>query len=54
MASLAASCSGVPYAFHRSPWRAISGSVFFGPEPPIRIGRCGWTGLGAQTASWKR
>ena len=42
-----ATSSSVARRVPRSPYRASVRSVFFGPEPPIRIGRCAWTGRGA-------
>ena len=46
-----ASTSGVPKAFHWSPYLASVRSVFFSPEPPIMIGRWGWIGRGRATRS---
>ena len=43
--------SSVPDAFQPSPYRATVRSVFRGPAPPIRIGRCAWMGRGSWLAS---
>ena len=51
VASFVRSSSSEPPAFHWSPYRASVRSVFLGPEPPIMIGRCGWIGRGATSAS---
>ena len=38
----------VPDVFQASPERATVRSVFFGPEPPMRIGRWAWIGRGQE------
>ena len=43
---------GCPPCSSASPRRAVVRSVFFGPLPPIRIGRWAWIGRGSQIASW--
>ncbi len=40
-----------PIAFHMSAYLATDRRVFFSPDPPIMIGRCGCTGRGAWTRS---
>ena len=51
IASRAATSSTCPDVFQASPERATVRSVFFGPEPPMRIGRWAWTGRGRIAAS---
>jgi hypothetical protein len=54
IASRAATSAIVPDVFQASPERATVRSVFFGPEPPMRIGRWVWIGRGriAASCSW--
>ena len=46
-ATLRRRSSVLPIAFHISAYIATVRRVFFSPEPPIMIGRCGWTGRGS-------
>ena len=52
MSTFARTSSSVPDVFQASARSATVRRVFFGPEPPTRIGRRAWTGLGSHRASW--
>ena len=52
ISSRVATSSTVPDVFQASARSATVRSVFFGPDPPIRMGRCAWIGRGATSASW--
>ena len=47
VSSVSRTSSTVPDVFQASARSATVRSVFLRPEPPTRIGRCGWTGRGS-------
>ena len=53
ISSLARTSSIVPDVFQASARSATVRSVFFGPDPPTRMGKRSWIGRGSHRASWK-